>query len=107
MKAFVDRPQPSRYVLALPPVTLFGVAIILATAPEGATAPASAYYYANWNCNNSAQCITVMGNNTGSAGPFCTKAPCDSWRQTYFFGATCTTSNAYVIRARTSGTCGT
>jgi hypothetical protein len=100
--------SPLRYLMLLP-VAVLGVATILATAPTGATQPSSTLYYANWNCNNQSQCITDLGHNTGSAGPFCTQAPCDKWRQSYFFGATCDVGPAKhpVYNAPPAGTCQT
>ncbi len=82
------RPSPLRYLFLIP-VLVFGVASILATSPTDATKPSNSYFYANYDCKNQQQCITVAGHNVGSTGPFCTKAPCDKWRNTYFFGATC------------------
>jgi hypothetical protein len=102
--------SPLRYLLLLP-VAALGVATILATAPTSVTQPSSSLYYANWNCNNQSQCIATMGDNsnTGSAGPFCTQAACDKWRQSYFFGATCDVGPAKhtVFNAPAAGTCQT
>jgi len=51
------------------------------------------YYYANWNCNGSAQCITVMGGNAGSDGPFCSLTDCQGWGNKFIPGGfTCATS---------------
>lgn len=106
MKTLSDSTSPLRYLLLIPVVAL-GVATILATAPAAVTGPTSTLYYANWNCNNQSQCIAVLGHNVGSAGPFCTQAPCDKWRQTYFYGATCDVGTAkYAIyNAPAAGTC--
>ncbi|MCU1349994.1 MAG: hypothetical protein JWO56_3024 [Acidobacteria bacterium] len=66
----------------------------------------SGYTYANWNCNQQQQCIAVLGHNTGSAGPFCSAAACDRWRQQFFLGATCTAQPMYpVYSAPPPGTC--
>jgi hypothetical protein len=64
----------------------------------------SGYYYANWDCNNISGCVTVMGHNQGSAGPFCTASSCDAWRQTYISGATCATTQKFTLW-NTAGHC--
>jgi putative Ig domain-containing protein len=48
--------------------------------------PATASFYANWTCNNSAQCASVRGHVNGSAGPFCSVAACTAWNTTYGVG---------------------
>ena len=64
------------------------------------------YTYANWNCNNQSQCISVVGHNTGSAGPFCSPTACNAWRISNFNGATCTAQPSYTIySAPAPGSC--
>jgi hypothetical protein len=64
-----------------------------------------AYFYANWTCNNSSQCIAVMGHNTGSAGPFCSVSTCQTWEKTYIAG-TCDSQPLYPIyNYPPAGTC--
>ena len=66
----------------------------------------SGYTYANWNCNGGPQCISVMGHDVGSAGPFCSSTACDAWRREFFSSATCTTQPLYPIYAAPPpGTC--
>jgi hypothetical protein len=64
------------------------------------------YYYANYNCNGSSQCASVMGYNQGSAGPFCTLSSCQAWLSTYFAGGNCTTSPTYTITNNAPPPCG-
>ena len=67
--------------------------------------PTSDYVYANWDCKNQAQCITVMGHNTGSVGPFCSMASCTRWHETQILG-TCTPEPLHpVYGAPPDGTC--
>ena len=105
-KEITGRPNLLRYLLALP-VFVLGVASILALSCTDVTSPSSDYFYANWDCKNQQQCIAVMGLNLGSAGPFCTKSPCDKWRITYFYGATCDLAPAHnpIGNAPPAGTC--
>jgi hypothetical protein len=73
-------------------VAALGIASILATtnpAAPSTSGSSNGYYYANWNCNNVGGCISDMGHNLGSAGPFCTSTSCNTWRQTYITSATC------------------
>jgi hypothetical protein len=58
----------------------------------GCSGPSTGSWYAHWNCQGQSQCITVNGGNSGTAGPFASQAACDTWRQTYFFGAVCNQS---------------
>lgn len=44
---------------------------------------------AAWDCGTSAQCKSVMGGQSGTAGPFASLAACNQWRQTYFAGGVC------------------
>jgi hypothetical protein len=37
------------------------------------------FVYANWDCDGSPDCETNMGAPTGTAGPFCDAATCQSW----------------------------
>jgi hypothetical protein len=54
------------------------------------------YYYANWTCNGSSQCITVMGSNAGTDGPFCSNTDCQAWGNKFIPGGfTCATTPAY------------
>ena len=51
------------------------------------------YYYANWTCNGSAQCASIMGAAQGSNGPFCTLTDCQAWGNKFIPGGyTCATS---------------
>ena len=68
-------------------------------------APATTNVYANWTCNNQSQCISVLGHNTGSAGPFCSVTACQNWGKAFILG-TCDARPLYPIyNAPTSGTC--
>ena len=50
------------------------------------------YYYANWTCNASAQCASVMGFPQGSTGPFCSVTDCQAWGNKFIPGGyTCAT----------------
>src|SRR6185436_19778532 len=83
-------------------ITIAGLAFAVIQAGN----TASGYYYANWDCHNQSQCIDVIGHNVGSAGPFCSSAACTTWRNTYFFGATCDAQPLYPIYyPPASGTC--
>jgi hypothetical protein len=64
------------------------------------TGGGSGYTYANWNCNGGPQCISVMGHDVGSAGPFCSSTACDAWRREFFPGATCTAQPLYPVYAQ-------
>lgn len=48
-------------------------------------------YYANWYCTG-AQCASVMGGYSGTAGPFSSATACEQWRQTYILTSTCSTT---------------
>jgi len=86
-------PMPTR----VPAPTATATAAARTSIPTAPPTAATSYFYANWNCGTSTQCASVMGTATGSAGPFCSKPPCDKWRQTYFAGATCETAARYHI----------
>lgn len=67
--------------------------------------PTSSYFFANWTCNNSSQCIVVRGHPNGSAGPFCSVTACTAWNTANGVG-TCTSQPSYPIyNAPPSGTC--
>ena len=57
----------------------------------GDTPSASPLYYANWWCTTN-QCSSVMGGNSGSAGPFISLNACEQWRQNYILTSVCETS---------------
>lgn len=81
------------------------VALTIDPAPTTPPPSTNSYLYANWTCNNQAQCIAVMGHNTGSAGPFCSVASCQAWEKAYIAG-TCDSQPFYPIyNAPPTGTC--
>ncbi len=54
------------------------------------------HLYANWTCNGSSQCATVMGATGGTAGPFCDQAACEAWGKKYIPGGyTCSTTGKF------------
>lgn len=57
----------------------------------GSSSSGGSLYYANWWCTTN-QCSSVMGGNSGSAGPFPSLNECEQWRQTYILTSTCETS---------------
>lgn len=93
----VQPPEPSPAVSSVPTTPPTAKPTATAAVRTSIPATATSYFYANWNCGTSAQCATVMGTSVGSAGPFCTKPPCDIWRQRNFAGATCDTAARYRI----------
>ena len=64
-------------------------AVLVSGCGAGGSSTSSSVWYAHWNCNGQSQCIADMGTNTGTAGPFASQSDCDTWRNTYFFGAVC------------------
>jgi hypothetical protein len=99
-------PSAISYLLMLG-VAVLGIASILATsnpaAPGGSGG--NGYYYANWDCNNVSGCITDLGHDLGSAGPFCTSSSCSSWRQSYISSATCDPAAKHPIYYSASSGC--
>ena len=67
----------------------------------------NSYYYNNWSCANISQCISVMGHNFGSAGPFCSYSACQAWGNQYVQGSySCNSTAIYSIyNSPASGSC--
>jgi hypothetical protein len=84
---------------------ILGVAMLLTAC--GSSGGASGEWYANWSCGSVASCISVMGHNLGSAGPFCTEADCRAWAQQLVPGTfDCTETPTYTVyQAPEPGTC--
>ena len=54
------------------------------------------FYYANWTCGSSGQCVSVMGAGAGTEGPFCSIADCQRWGNQYIpAGYSCSTTATY------------
>ena len=92
--AIVDRVSPPASGVAytarpyLPPTVQPQPTYLPTPVPSNGGGSGNGYYWANWACT-SGQCANVMGAYKGSAGPFCAKPPCETWKAQYMAGATC------------------
>lgn len=84
-----------------------GPAATTTTPPPPTT---STSLFANWTCNSSSACATIMGGALGSTGLFCSISDCNAWGQKtipggYSCSATASVANPRVSQSYANGRC--
>lgn len=82
------------------------------TSPPTTTPPptTTTSLFANWTCNGSGQCATIMGGALGSSGLFCSINDCNAWGQKtipggYSCSTTASVANPRVFQSNSNGRC--